>query len=254
MFEILIHIHDMLAEDLFHLFSIFLSSAWTRKRSPNNFLDSVDQARSAQNLTTSKIFFDNGFQAWVAYFILKPGSATTNGQAARRCLYGLMPPIDEHCKTRQPVLAFSKPLFHLTYLRILNQKMCMQCSDKYDRTSHCLLSSYCWIRPGSEKDCPVSTGEHSAFGLGMSKSRTAPDEGRSRVSPSTSHPLYYPNLLPSCCCSSFPLLTFSNTSSPLVTGRGDTGYPVRGIFLSYGARKSPLERLSAAFELVNFYQ
>lgn len=77
----------MPVEELFLFFSECLSSVWTRKRSPNHILDSVNQARLAQDSTTSKIFFDNGFQAWVAYFVLKPGSATINGKVARCKLF-----------------------------------------------------------------------------------------------------------------------------------------------------------------------
>lgn len=76
-----------LIESLLHLFSTFLSSQWTLKRFPYKFLDSFEKARSAQNPNTSRIFLDAGFQAWVAYFIVKPGSANANGQSARRQLF-----------------------------------------------------------------------------------------------------------------------------------------------------------------------
>ena len=76
-----------LIERLFSLFSTFLSSEWTLKRSPYKFLESVNQAQSAQNPTTSQIFLNSGFQAWVAYFVVKPGSANVDGQSARRQLF-----------------------------------------------------------------------------------------------------------------------------------------------------------------------
>jgi hypothetical protein len=75
---------DMI-EDLFTQLSTFLTTEWTRKRSPNNFLDSMNQ--SGDSTTTSQIFLDAGFQAWVAYFVVKPGSANADGQSARRRLF-----------------------------------------------------------------------------------------------------------------------------------------------------------------------
>jgi hypothetical protein len=75
---------DMI-EDLFTQLSTFLTTEWTRKRSPNNFLDSMNQ--SGDSTTTSQIFLDAGFQAWVAYFVVKPGSANADGESARRRLF-----------------------------------------------------------------------------------------------------------------------------------------------------------------------
>jgi hypothetical protein len=76
---------DMI-EDLFTQLSTFLTTEWTRKRSPNNFLDSINQP--GDPTTTSQIFLDAGFQAWVAYFVVKPGSANADRQSARRRLFG----------------------------------------------------------------------------------------------------------------------------------------------------------------------
>lgn len=80
--------HEMcesgLVESLFASFSSFLSSEWTKERLPYNFLGSVGAARAASSHDTSRIFLDCGFQAWVAYFIVKPGKANASGQAAQR--------------------------------------------------------------------------------------------------------------------------------------------------------------------------
>ncbi|KJZ69374.1 hypothetical protein HIM_11235 [Hirsutella minnesotensis 3608] len=73
-----------LAQSLLASFLSFLSSEWTKDRLPYNFLSSVRAARSAPSHDTSRIFLDCGFQAWTAYFIVKPGKANASGQTAQR--------------------------------------------------------------------------------------------------------------------------------------------------------------------------
>jgi hypothetical protein len=83
-------------ESLFALFSQFLSAEWTRKRQPYGFLEAVRDARSSPIDKTPKIFIDTGFQAWVAYFVQKPGKACASGQSALRQLFDALDDLPDH--------------------------------------------------------------------------------------------------------------------------------------------------------------
>lgn len=73
-----------LIESLFASFFEYLSAECTATRLPYSFLKAVSAARSAPDHNTPRIFLDAGFQAWVAYFVVKPGTANVSGQSARR--------------------------------------------------------------------------------------------------------------------------------------------------------------------------
>ncbi|RSL88748.1 hypothetical protein CDV31_016006 [Fusarium ambrosium] len=74
-------------EILFNDLSNFLLSEWRNDRLPYKFRDSHKKAQSAPNTDTSRIFLDHSFQAWVAYFIIRPKTSHANGQAAQRELF-----------------------------------------------------------------------------------------------------------------------------------------------------------------------
>lgn len=71
-------------ESLFASFTVFLSLEWIAWRQPYNVIASVRAAWLASVEDTSRIFIEAGFQVWLVFFVVKPGVANVNGQAAPR--------------------------------------------------------------------------------------------------------------------------------------------------------------------------
>lgn len=70
-------------EYLIGIFRKYLTSEWTRKKTPYNLKSSLQNARTSEPGSTEQVLLDAGFHVWLAYFLATNGEAHFEGRSAQ---------------------------------------------------------------------------------------------------------------------------------------------------------------------------